>query len=40
MAPAMRLYERMGFVETPPYHAATVPGMRFFRKPLEDAARS
>ena len=35
MAPAMKLYARLGFVETPPYHAATLPGMRFFRKPLE-----
>ena len=34
MAPAMRLYERLGFLETAPYHAATLPGMRFFRKPL------
>jgi ribosomal protein S18 acetylase RimI-like enzyme len=40
MEPAMRLYERLGFVETPPYHAATRPGMRFFRKSLEGVPRS
>ena len=34
MAPAMRLYERMGFAETGPYHEATRPGMRFFAKDL------
>lgn len=35
MEAAMRLYARLGFVETAPYHRATRPGMRFFRKPLE-----
>jgi GNAT superfamily N-acetyltransferase len=35
MEAAMRLYARLGFVETPAYHQATRPGMRFFRKPLE-----
>jgi putative acetyltransferase len=40
MAPAMRLYERLGFVETPAYHAAILPGMRFFRKPLEGVPRA
>lgn len=35
MEAAMRLYARLGFVETAPYHSATRPGMRFFRKPLE-----
>jgi putative acetyltransferase len=34
MQSAMRLYEAMGFAETGPYHQATLPGMRFFRKPL------
>ena len=40
MAAAMRLYARLGFVETAPYHAATRPGMRFFRKPLESSPGS
>ena len=35
MEAAMRLYERLGFVETAPYHQAIRPGMRFFRKSLE-----
>ena len=35
MEGAARLYERLGFVPTPAYHEATLPGMRFFRKPLE-----
>jgi len=35
MEAAMRLYARLGFVETVPYHQATQPGMRFFRMPLE-----
>ena len=35
MEAAMRLYARLGFEETSPYHQATRPGMRFFRKPLE-----
>jgi putative acetyltransferase len=39
MAAAMRLYARRGFVETPPYHGATLPGMRFFRKPLAGPIR-
>ena len=39
MEAAMRLYERLGFVETAPYHQATRPGMRFFRKPLEASPR-
>ena len=39
MGPAMKLYGRLGFVEIPAYHAATLPGMRFFRKPLEGAVR-
>ena len=37
MEAAMRLYARLGFVETAPYHQAIRPGMRFFRKPLESA---
>ena len=40
MEAAMRLYARLGFVETPPYHEATRPGMRFFRKPLEPLPRA
>lgn len=40
MAAAMRLYARLGFAETAPYHAATRPGMRFFRKPLESSPES
>ena len=39
MEAAMRLYERLGFEQTPPYHEATRPGMRFFRKPLEASPR-
>ncbi len=39
MEAAMRLYERLGFLETAPYHGATRPGMRFFRKPLEASPR-
>ena len=39
MGAAMRLYERLGFEETAPYHEATRPGMRFFRKPLEASPR-
>jgi ribosomal protein S18 acetylase RimI-like enzyme len=35
MGSAMKLYERLGFVETHAYHRATLPGMRFFRKALE-----
>jgi ribosomal protein S18 acetylase RimI-like enzyme len=38
MAPAMRLYERLGFEETGAYHQATLPGMRFFRKELDRTA--
>jgi putative acetyltransferase len=40
MEAAMRLYARLGFVETAPYHQATRPGMRFFRKPLEPPPRA
>jgi ribosomal protein S18 acetylase RimI-like enzyme len=36
---AMRLYERLGFVETGPYHAATLPGMRWYRRPLDGVPR-
>lgn len=39
MEAAMRLYARLGFEETAPYHRATRPGMRFFRKPLEPPPR-
>ncbi len=35
MAAALRLYEKLGFVEIPPYYETPILGTRFFKKTLE-----